>query len=528
MKSKLVFGLVMAMLLLAFAQSSFAQISVQGFSAASPREINTNKTAQAGDPESSGSGITISGSVIANAILTTTVLRLNFPVELTSSDGFGASNPIPVLDPLRIDSTAGLFTGAVITRVEWDDGEIDIQLPGDSSGTLVSGSLRLLGIRLDVNGATAPINGTLTLLETGNNYILAGNTVTAIDALGDGIDSIETDNVDFAGSATVFTNQTMPDPDGTMIINEGFDGAWRTPEQSAYVTGLSTPNGTEITLTFTGIPEDVELDFSINGDSDPAFTINGGANASVEDGDDIVIVFTGTDLGDTERIILDYTVDLGGVDADVIFDPANITVTATMSPIGDALFDLAGNEDFPDGSDGYPVFAEAQTPALTLVSIIAASTDLLIPFAVVDLGFDTGISLSNTTADPFADDAGGATAASGVVRVDIFPRTTTGAGTPVSRTTSATFRPGVGLSSSGELVSGGTWTVLLSQLLSAAGQSGSFTGYIFIHAEFLNAHGSSFVSNFSTFTSFSPVLVLFPPQSPGGDRDVAGAESLGM
>jgi hypothetical protein len=89
--------------------------------------------------------------------------------------------------------------------------------------------------------------------------------------------------------------------------------------------------------------------------------------------------------------------------------------------------------------------------------------------------------------------------------------------------------PGIGLSSNGTLAAGSTWTVLLSELLTAAGQtSGTFTGYIFIQANFINAHGAAFVSDFRNFTSASPVLVLPPPAtaprvSPGG-----GVESLNM
>src|SRR5438552_7051574 len=54
MKSKLVFGLLATMLVLALAPSSFAQIQIQLFSAPSAQEVQTIKNAQTADPNSSG------------------------------------------------------------------------------------------------------------------------------------------------------------------------------------------------------------------------------------------------------------------------------------------------------------------------------------------------------------------------------------------------------------------------------------------------------------------------------------------
>jgi hypothetical protein len=170
----------------------------------------------------------------------------------------------------------------------------------------------------------------------------------------------------------------------------------------------------------------------------------------------------------------------------------------------------------PTAVDGYPKFAQADAGPLTVANIVAASTTMLVPFAVRDGAFDTGISLANTTADPFGVANGGAIPAGGTIRLDFFPRAATGgAGTTFSLTTSATARPGTGLSADGTLASGATWTVLLSELLTAAGQTGSFTGYIFVQTNFLNAHGAPFVSDFRNFTSFTPMLILPPPAQFG-------------
>ena len=107
--------------------------------------------------------------------------------------------------------------------------------------------------------------------------------------------------------------------------------------------------------------------------------------------------------------------------------------------------------------------------------------------------------------------------------VGVF-RTSTGAGTPFSLTTSATVRPGLGLSADGTLAAGGTWTVLLSEMLTAAGQTGDFVGYIFIQTNFLLAHGAATISDFRTYSLAAPIHVLPPPAQ--FSRNLLGSESL--
>jgi hypothetical protein len=56
----------------------------------------------------------------------------------------------------------------------------------------------------------------------------------------------------------------------------------------------------------------------------------------------------------------------------------------------------------------YPRFQQANVGPATVATIVPAATTLLVPFAVRDLGFNTGITLANTIADPFGspfDDA---------------------------------------------------------------------------------------------------------------------------
>jgi len=203
-----------------------------------------------------------------------------------------------------------------------------------------------------------------------------------------------------------------------------------------------------------------------------------------------------------------------------VTSPGTISVTATLSPFGDGI-DSAG---VPREDQGYPSFVEADVGPTTIVNIIAANTTMLMPYALVLPPFDTGLAVANTTADPFGG-GGGATRANGTLILDFYPTTSTGgAGTPFSLTTSSTVKPGGGLSSDGTLAAGATWTVLLSQLMTAAGQTGNFIGYIFIRANFLDAHGTATISDFKTYSLTANVLVMPPPATT--PRDSVTVEAL--
>ena len=237
---------------------------------------------------------------------------------------------------------------------------------------------------------------------------------------------------------------------------------------------------------------------------------------------DATISWTGGDLTDTGEIQIDIavTVDTGTTS----LSAGSITVNANMAPQGAALSAVVGSENTPTETGGYPRYSSAATAEVTVVTIAGAATNLLIPFVTYDGlagGFDTGISIANTTSDPFT---GGATAGTGTISFWLYPRTATGAGTVISLTTGTGTTPGVGLATDGTLASGGTWSGLLSELLTAANQTGAFTGYVFIKTSFILGHGTSFVTNFSTFTSASPMLVLDNVQTAAR----TGFESLSM
>ena len=67
--------------------------------------------------------------------------------------------------------------------------------------------------------------------------------------------------------------------------------------------------------------------------------------------------------------------------------------------------------------------------------------------------------------------------------------------------------PGMGLNSAGMLMSGTTYSVMFSELLQAAGHVGMFTGEVIIMADFTDAYGFVFVTDFAGFTSAATVRI---------------------
>jgi hypothetical protein len=510
MTSKFVLGLVAVMVILAIAPSSFAQVNLQVFTNPSTQEVQTARNAQTGDPLSSGAGILVSGSTIASISLTATTLSIDYPAAVTASTG------VPSGDPVRIDGATGIFTGAAISSINYLTGVVDITLPGGPVVSPASGSFRLVGVRIDANGLTAPATVTYSLSSQANGYILSSASGTVINAFGPGIASVAANN-----TASIFTNRTVPDPTGNIRIVEGFANAWRdnvTFPGTMTETGRTTPNPYQIRLTFSGIPAGVTLTLAVAGSTSSTLTASLGTTTVTTDANTAVVSINESSATAAET--LDISVSIGSIGSSVTLAPGGITVTGTMAPVGTGLL----GTDVPRSAT-YPNFAAAEVGPAPIISITPATTTLLVPFAVRDGAFDTGISLANTSLDLFGSSSG-ATATTGAIQLSFFPRTATGAGTPFSISTSSTVKPGIGLDANGNLAAGATWTVLLSELLTAAGQTGPFTGYIFITTNFLNAHGAPFVSDFRNFTSFTPMLVLPPPVTTGRGTPAGGVEAL--
>jgi hypothetical protein len=474
---------------------------------------------------------------------------------------------LPTADAIRISATGGLFAGVSAVLLNTTANRLEIPLPKAAANS-ASGSFTVSGTRIDANGLTGAQTVTASVNDSTTGYLIGSpNSGTIISSFGPGIAAsglavgLAPGNTTIggvtgnpgAGTATIFTNGSISRSLGSFIITEGCAACWRTATQESQNVASAEMNSSQIRLTFNNVPNGVTLNLTINtGNSStnsslfPQFGADlggacGGCSASTtvtNAANTATISFnaspaaaggaTGTSTSKVETIEVDVAVQPLTAGASIT-TPGTVSVTATMFPIGTGRD--SGGLGLGTSVGGYPQFNEVDVGPLTVVNIVSASTTMLVSLAEDLPPFDTGISIANTTADPFTPGGGGATPKAGTIQFNFFPNnaTGTGAGTPFSLTTSstATFN---GMSSDGTLAPGATLSVLLSQLLAAAGHPASatapFVGYIFIQANFTNAHGVGTITDFKTFSLATNVLVLPPPTTAG--RAGNGVESLGF
>jgi hypothetical protein len=540
-------ALVIALVLFVMAPGSFAQVSITLTPNASSAEAQTNKTAQTASPGVAGGGILVTGQLIATSPLSTTTLRVSFPSPITSSpasctDGDTvvacADGAVPATgsDFVRIEGATGVFATVSNPVLNTASSRIEITLPGTvgsggSNANSLSGSFRLVGVRIDANGKTGAQNITVALSSSANNYLLQTTSATVINDIAPGIGNVgigARPGGTSEGTATIFTNRTAPDKKASIAIVEGFASAFRTATQSSN-SGSAVNNSSRLRLTFNNVPSGVTLTLSINSigtNLNGLFVATGTVNQLITSASSTATIeITKSSLTTVETMEVDVT-DITLTSTAAVTSAGSINVTVSYAPNGDALRDNGS----PTDDAGYPVFTEQESSPVTLVNITAASTTILIPLAEKLGAFDTGISVANTTLDPFGGTSGGGAAASaGTLRFDFFPSSATGQVTACTLTTSSTNRPGFGIASDGTIPAGATYLVLLSQLLPVSNcAAGDFVGYIFITANFLNAHAAATISDFRTYSLAAPALVLPPPATTPRSAPTSGVESLGF
>jgi hypothetical protein len=182
-----------------------------------------------------------------------------------------------------------------------------------------------------------------------------------------------------------------------------------------------------------------------------------------------------------------------------------VTAQVQLGPQGSAL--SGGGTTLTGLTTGQVPRYQANLQPATAIPVVIfppSNTVLLLSFGFVGPGFNTGLAIANTTTDPFGPAGGGATPSEGTVSFLMVKND----GTTKTYVTSAAS-PGQGLTA-GVVKSGSTYVVNLSELLTAAQFGTTFTGYVFMTANFTFAHGAATIYTTSTGAASlsSPVLVL--------------------
>jgi len=222
--------------------------------------------------------------------------------------------------------------------------------------------------------------------------------------------------------------------------------------------------------------------------------------------------------------------------------PIPITVSFTGAPGTPGTPDITGTSPQPAVAGGFAPSASGGSFVLTagsvaepepwpiprfvdstvttnIFSISLCQTILLFPYVTDYPGFDTGVAISNTSADPLGIDSaapqtgscavtfyGGVTGSTGA-----FTNTAAnlnGASGSYSTTGANTFTTGL-------IGPGQTWAFALSTIDSTFGTSGfaGFVGYAIAHCNFQYAHGYAFVSDYGLRNFAASYLALIIPDA---------------
>lgn len=431
-----------------------------------------------------------------SSVVATGTITINYGVPITSVSDLQITNAIgtdliesgEVENISSVGPTGDLTGGRLVLAIT----------PGDN--LTLPAEINVSGVRVNIAGNPGLTSLSATVTATENAFVGGQTSVVVINSIASAIASVTVAN----GQTNI--SAISPSVSGQPIIKvtEGFLGAWIPSNNSA--------EGPMIALTLAGIPAGVTLTFdsTVSTDAGTYFTLASatggapaaGANVLGSTSSPATVYYRLTTLGDLAPV----TKEVLSVPVTVKFTATgprplaqgSVTVSADMAPKAEAL---------PVGSTYVPQYSGTacqKTSSNPVITIVGANTVLLMPYAVnqASSGYNTGIAIANTTTDPFAT---GATKQSGKMTFYFYPQTGTA---PAAYVTDATT-PGEGLTA-GVLETGRLYTVLLSQLLEAAGVTDDFSGYIIVQCNFTNAHGQYFISNFEAFTNGALMLVVNP------------------
>jgi len=267
-------------------------------------------------------------------------------------------------------------------------------------------------------------------------------------------------------------------------------------------TGFSISNCTAVITDTSGNP-------SVGS---PAITPNNSVSNTLN-----VVFQSDVNLSAIDVVWVTCQAGIGTATTASLVGAAGITAQVELAPVGTALSTAIGNPPFTGLTTGnIPRYNALLQPvsAITVVTFPATTTTLLVPFAVVGPGFNTGIAVANTTTDIFGGATnGGATPSDGTIVFTLYPQA---GGAPITFTT-------------GTVKSGSVYANNVSGLLPSG--TSTFTGYIFVAANFPNAHGSATIYDTATAHAAlsAPVLVVQALNANIGPANSRGIpESLGQ
>lgn len=555
LKIKSILPVFAVVLVLGLSNAAFAQLSCNVASTPVSRATDTGLTEPAGD--------LIFNCLSGGTATTTATMTLDYGVPITNNTAYPGAKPISITN---LGGAPGFTGGApTISSVTNSTGQVVINIPGQALAGGGTASFTVTGILLALSGSGKTTVSANVSVSPGNNVLITAGQTSAVVVTsvlpGIGNPAIATGaavGLILSPGVAVPTGTTAPVNGGFSVrVSETYIDMFR--GQGQFNSGAST-QGVQLLFTFSGIPAGVS--FTGGGATTPCTlveTITGGGssgapffastNTTVSSTTNTLLVEIagGPSLTALDSLVLTCVNAVIGSTATLPLTPGSITATVTLAPTGTA-FSSTGAVQTSATAGQIPRYTSnpLPSPALTVVNIISATTNMLFPFVSIGSGFDTGFAIANTTGDPFGGTAnGGARAQSGTVALYFFPLTgnpfcvTTGGtatnpvtgGTTATNCTVLTGTVGLGLGTGGTLAAGASWVVLGSEIFGKiTSPPAVFNGYVFGIGNFTNGHPSSFVADatFSgKFTAGGPALVLPVPAITARIGAGAGVEALG-
>jgi hypothetical protein len=352
-----------------------------------------------------------------------------------------------------------------------------------------------------------------------NNFVICN---AYSPAAGNGVVAIVQVNENFASAFKDIASAAPGNENSTVPIAAGV--------ASSSATGNAVAAGTRIAVNFANVPNNVTLYVPVGIISSQNGPSAGGASirlttagaGSADNGpipgtvDSKNLGAAGTGLG-VSGLVAPVSISGGAGSAtfqvltsDVSYlDSYNIPVymVSTANSVAGSSTAMTISTSFsPIGSSTIPNFVQgSSTTSLTGSKFSLCTTSLLWPFVTNQLGFDTGLAISNTSTDPFG--TAGATPQAGTCTLNFYGN---GAPTPNNVTTQ-------------NIPSGTTASVVMSQV--AAG----FQGYIIAQCQFQFAHGFAFITNLQAVnggqggqTSYLAAVI------PDTNQHARGADPVGV
>lgn len=524
--------------------------------------IKTGNAELAGSITFTGTGTSTSGTISiqyggTNVNITSTFASIAICTNDTLAAGYvagGADGRCPAgtgtATGLGVDTTASSYSPGLLV-VDIPTGLAPVA-PATTYAVTV-GALSTNGVRVQINGTgltnlVANISGTGNLIAAGSTSVTVINSTT-----GDGINPAGVASFNTSGTAPVTLPVTSTTPAGTPLLNsvtgtftvaagqqsttitikEGFLSAFTKGVGVRIGVSATPPKGVSFNFPATATSYDssggvVNPNWVRGTNTSQAATGSTTAITSSSTSASSLAVYyyvaTDTAADPTNIEILEIPVTLASDPTSETFPipSGTFTYVVSLAPVQGPYNTSGANSGKPDGLL-VPRFQQLDVGPANLLTIVGSNTTLFIPYAYASTtanDFNTALAITNSTEDVGATILGftGAVPQAGPVTFYLFPQNTT---LPVFTYKTIAGSPGSGLDASGNVASGGTYSVFLSQIFplatpptgSTAVLGNSFTGYMMIVTNFTNAHGIFVISNFTTLTAQSALMQVVSDRS---------------